>query len=328
MGCVSPSHLQTRILHPYWADWAVKPQHKQTILNTEPGFVAKHNKAPLRTCPTSVKRCPSTTSSFVLPSPSLSYHWTPSIQASRMQPAAYCLGRDINVSTSLNSSRKRLTFKVRWPDAQVEVYWSSLRIVARGQTPRTRSIWDSSSLYIYWFQRRSMILWSRFKACWFDKPAWIIPMALKRSWEGILHLNTTMIETISTYSGYNKLLFERLLFACWLILHAFCHLLIFFFELAFPKKYFRNQTVWIQIRSDVLAGLIWVQTVCKGSQQTTKVTTSGERVIPTNINCTRTLYWRVKKCFRNICEHKFCKFRTVLSCQKNLFLSSFTRFYC
>ena len=28
------------------------------------------------------------------------------------------------------------------------------------------------------------------------------------------------------------------------------------------------QTVWIQIRPDILSGLIWVQTVCKGYQQT------------------------------------------------------------
>ena len=29
------------------------------------------------------------------------------------------------------------------------------------------------------------------------------------------------------------------------------------------------QTVWIQIRPDILSGLIWVQTVCKGYQQMT-----------------------------------------------------------
>ena len=29
------------------------------------------------------------------------------------------------------------------------------------------------------------------------------------------------------------------------------------------------QTIWIQIRPDFLSGLIWVQTVCKGYQQTT-----------------------------------------------------------
>ena len=35
---------------------------------------------------------------------------------------------------------------------------------------------------------------------------------------------------------------------------------------------------WIRIKPDFLSGLIWVQTVCKCYQQTTKVATSGERV--------------------------------------------------
>ena len=38
------------------------------------------------------------------------------------------------------------------------------------------------------------------------------------------------------------------------------------------------QTVWIQIRTDILSVLIWFQTVCKAYQQTTKVTTSEEIV--------------------------------------------------
>ena len=38
------------------------------------------------------------------------------------------------------------------------------------------------------------------------------------------------------------------------------------------------QTVLIQIPPEVLSGLIWVQTICKGYQQMTKVATSGERV--------------------------------------------------
>ena len=38
------------------------------------------------------------------------------------------------------------------------------------------------------------------------------------------------------------------------------------------------QTVWIQIRTVVLSVLIWVQTVCKGYQQTTKVAASKESV--------------------------------------------------
>ena len=30
------------------------------------------------------------------------------------------------------------------------------------------------------------------------------------------------------------------------------------------------QTVWIQIRPDILSSLIWIQTICKDQQQTTK----------------------------------------------------------
>ena len=38
------------------------------------------------------------------------------------------------------------------------------------------------------------------------------------------------------------------------------------------------QTVWIQGRPHILLGLTWVQTVCKGYQQMTKVAASGQRV--------------------------------------------------
>ena len=42
-----------------------------------------------------------------------------------------------------------------------------------------------------------------------------------------------------------------------------------FFKINFFEKFFQElrlecQTDWIQIRPDVLLGLIWVQTVCKG----------------------------------------------------------------
>ena len=38
------------------------------------------------------------------------------------------------------------------------------------------------------------------------------------------------------------------------------------------------QTVWVQIRPDILSSLIWVQTVCKGYQQMTKVLACWQRV--------------------------------------------------
>ena len=50
----------------------------------------------------------------------------------------------------------------------------------------------------------------------------------------------------------------------------------FFFKISFLKKtpigtLTECQTVWIQIRTDILSVLIWVQTVCNGYQQMTKV---------------------------------------------------------
>ena len=50
-----------------------------------------------------------------------------------------------------------------------------------------------------------------------------------------------------------------------------CRLLTFFFKINFFKKMCTTQTVRIQIRTDVLLILIWVQTVCKGYQQTTSL---------------------------------------------------------
>ena len=36
--------------------------------------------------------------------------------------------------------------------------------------------------------------------------------------------------------------------------------------------------VWIQIRTNILSVVIWVQTVCKGHQHMTKVAASKERI--------------------------------------------------
>ena len=83
---------------------------------------------------------------------------------------------------------------------------------------------------------------------------------------------------------------KRQLFACWVISRDFFLSSVdFFFFLEiffFFKKKKKNllgipsecQTIWIKIRPDVLSGLIWVQSVCKGYQQTTIVATSGERI--------------------------------------------------
>ena len=57
----------------------------------------------------------------------------------------------------------------------------------------------------------------------------------------------------------------------------------FFSELTFSKISSRNifsacQTVWIQLRNDILYVLIWVQMVCKDYQLRQKVGASRERV--------------------------------------------------
>ena len=61
------------------------------------------------------------------------------------------------------------------------------------------------------------------------------------------------------------------LFVYWVILHALLSSADFFQNKLFPNT--ECQTVWILIRSltDILLGLIWVQTVCQGYQQKTQV---------------------------------------------------------
>ena len=56
---------------------------------------------------------------------------------------------------------------------------------------------------------------------------------------------------------------------------CFCCRLLTFFKIDFFEKFLQElpsecQTVWIQIRTDILSVLIWVQTVCRGYQQMTK----------------------------------------------------------
>ena len=58
---------------------------------------------------------------------------------------------------------------------------------------------------------------------------------------------------------------------------------IFFSKLTFSKKKSYKNTIrvskcWLQIRPHVLLGLIWVQTLCKCYQQTTKSPQAGKEV--------------------------------------------------
>ena len=80
------------------------------------------------------------------------------------------------------------------------------------------------------------------------------------------------------YSNYNPLFFygsQRRVFACWVILHAFFSSADISYKQLFEKNISglpsECRIFWIQIKPDVLSGLIWAQTVCKCKQQTTNV---------------------------------------------------------
>ena len=86
------------------------------------------------------------------------------------------------------------------------------------------------------------------------------------------------------FESYNPFNYLHLLSLCMLGMFSCfrCRLLPFFKIIFFQKTLLEPlsecQTVWIQIRTDVLSVLIWVQTVCKGYHQTTQVAACKERV--------------------------------------------------
>ena len=63
-----------------------------------------------------------------------------------------------------------------------------------------------------------------------------------------------------------------------LLLGNFCMLfdVCFFFQ---NQHFWDTIRVWIQIRTNILLDLIWVQTVCKGDQQMTKIAAGWQKVI-------------------------------------------------
>ena len=74
-------------------------------------------------------------------------------------------------------------------------------------------------------------------------------------------------------------------FACFFVVCCF------FFKSTFSKNSFMNtirvsNSLDFQIRPDILSGLIWVQTVCKGNQQMTLV--DRVKVLPASLRMVRT----------------------------------------
>ena len=71
------------------------------------------------------------------------------------------------------------------------------------------------------------------------------------------------------------------LFACWGIFHDICRLFFFFFLkiVVFVKNLSISRPEQLgPISSPTFSARIWVQTVCKGYQQTAIIATSNERV--------------------------------------------------
>ena len=75
-----------------------------------------------------------------------------------------------------------------------------------------------------------------------------------------------------------------------------------FFKISFSRKIPSGtlsgcQSVWVQIRTDILSVLIWVQTVCNGYQQKTKALTSKELVEKTIENVVPNSFVHMMKLF-------------------------------
>ena len=61
-----------------------------------------------------------------------------------------------------------------------------------------------------------------------------------------------------------------------------CLLLLFFYLNFFLGISVESRAVWIQIMPDDLSGLIWIQIICKGYQQTTLVSNKFMTTIQAN----------------------------------------------
>ena len=81
----------------------------------------------------------------------------------------------------------------------------------------------------------------------------------------------------------NVILWTGVYFAYWVIVHVFCRLLIILFKIFFFSRNSITNTIIVSNSLDPdqagrLSDLIWVQTVCKGYQQTALFFSSRHRV--------------------------------------------------
>ena len=117
-----------------------------------------------------------------------------------------------------------------------------------------------------------------FRARLFIDVLWSPAVKGLTSWLSFVLSNCEVVPLVSWVSC-GAWLYGFLIFALFLLLTLclllFCRLL-FVFKINFLEKIFQEyhqsvKQIWIQIRRGILSGLIRVETVCKGYQQTTPV---------------------------------------------------------
>ena len=118
-------------------------------------------------------------------------------------------------------------------------------------------------------------------------------------------------------NGFTEIIDHLIFLTCYPLGNFSCFFVVcrFFLKINFFEKknqeYHQCQTVWIQTRPDILSGLIWVQTVCKGYQLRRQRVKLSEYI---------THYKASKYMYECIFENYFCYFSTeiyVVGTQKN-----------
>ena len=112
-----------------------------------------------------------------------------------------------------------------------------------------------------------------------DSPGFITP-TLDRRHSGKFCCDTVCYTYVLIYDNnymYNACL-SRLVKPIFFSIKLYKH--VFFRRLQTVKKFktlLTCQKVWVQIRPDILSGLIWVQTISNGYEQTTVIVTGRQR---------------------------------------------------
>ena len=103
-----------------------------------------------------------------------------------------------------------------------------------------------------------------------------------------------------------------------------CHLLTFFDKINFFKKIFQEHYQSIKRFGSILSGLIWVQTVCKGYQQTAKsLQARKESKTDNRLKCSRKIEAMRESEKKRAARHLLKKMRSMikLCCNDHIVLN-------